>query len=195
MFGSRHEAGRIGMWAVVLLGTLGYGGGPLPTAAALQRPPGPVPATAVVSAALKTATADRKVVLIEFGASWCTWCRQFEAFVRAPEVSSIVAANYVVVNLVVQEREDKKALENPGGQDVMEKWGGAKSGLPFYVFLDAAGRKIADSNAMPDGGNVGFPGTAKEVEIFLGLLDKTAPRLGTRDRTKIASYLETTIKP
>lgn len=195
MFRSRHEAGRIGVWAVVLLGALGSGAGSLSAADAPGNATSPAPANAVVSAALRTAAAERKVVLVEFGASWCSWCRRFEAFVHAPEVSAIVAANYLVVNLVVQERDDKKALENPGGLDVMDKWGGAKSGLPFYVFLDAAGRKVADSNAMPDGGNVGFPGTAKEAAVFLTLLDKTAPRLSKGDRAKIARYLQATVKP
>jgi thiol:disulfide interchange protein len=193
MFGPLHDAGGRGVGAVVLLAVLGFGS-ILPAEARqiAQRPA--APASAIVSAALKTATADRKVVLIEFGASWCTWCRRFEAFVHAPEVSSIVAANYIVVNLVVQERDDKKPLENPGGQDLMDMWGGAKSGLPFYVFLDASGKKIANSNAMPDGGNIGFPGTAKEVGAFLGLVDKTAPRLSKGDRAKIASYFEATIE-
>ena len=154
----------------------------------------PAPAAAIVSAALQTAAADHRVVLIEFGASWCTWCRKFDAFVHAPGVSPIVAANYLVVNLVVQERNDKKALENPGGQDFMNKWGGESSGLPFYVFLDAAGKKLADSNAMPDGTNVGFPGNPKESAIFMGLLDKTAPRLKPAERAKIVSYLESTLK-
>jgi thiol:disulfide interchange protein len=193
MFGPRHEAGAIGVRAVVLLVVLGFGSRVLP-ADARQISQRPAPASAVVSAALRTAAADRKVVLIEFGASWCTWCRRFDAFVHAPEVASIVAANYIVVNLVVQERDDKKPLENPGGQDLMDTWGGAKSGLPFYVFLDASGRQIANSNAMPDGGNIGFPGTAKEVGAFLGLIDKTAPRVSKGDRAKIASYLEATVQ-
>ncbi len=175
MDGLRFDAGGRSVGAAVLLVVLGFGGRSLP-ADARQIAQRPAPASAVIAAALKTATADRKVVLIEFGASWCTWCRRFDAFVHAPEVASIVAANYIVVNLVVQERDDKKPLENPGGQDVMDTWGGAKSGLPFYVFLDAAGKKMANSNAMPDGGNIGFPGTAKEVGAFLGLVDKTAPR-------------------
>jgi thiol:disulfide interchange protein len=154
----------------------------------------PPPAAIVVSNALQTAAAGNKTVLIEFGASWCSWCRRFDAFVHSPDASSIVAANYVVVNLVVQERDDKKRLEHPGGQDIMDKWGGANAGLPFYVFLDAKGEKIADSNVMPDGGNLGFPGNPKEAELFLGLIDKTAPRLAAGDRAKIVSYLAANIK-
>jgi thiol:disulfide interchange protein len=156
---------------------------------------GPSRADALVSAALKAATAEHKVVLIEFGASWCTWCKSFDAFVHAPEVASIVANNYLVLNLTVHERDDKKGLENPGGEDIMNNWGGAKSGLPFYVFLDQAGKKIADSNAMPDGTNVGFPGNAKELQVFLGLLDKTAPHLNKVERGKIVDHLNKTVKP
>ena len=193
MDGLRFDAGGRSVGAAVLLVVLGFGGRGL-AADARQIAQRPAPASAVIAAALKTATADRKVVLIEFGASWCTWCRRFDAFVHAPEVASIVAANYIVVNFVVQERDDKKPLENPGGQDVMDTWGGAKSGLPFYVFLDAAGKKMANSNAMPDGGNIGFPGTAKELAAFLGLVDKTAPRMSKGERGKIASYLDATIQ-
>ena len=152
------------------------------------------PAQSVVSSAVATARTERKVVLIEFGASWCVWCKSFNAFVHAPETERVVAANYVVVNLTVQERGENKALENPGGAEVMEAWGGAESGLPFYVFLDADGKKIADSNAMPDGTNVGFPGNAAELQIFLHLIDATAPRLSATDRATIVSYLNTVVK-
>jgi thiol:disulfide interchange protein len=179
--------------ATVVVATLAITAGNSLLAQAARQ--GPLRADALVSAALKTATAERKVVLIEFGASWCTWCRSFEAFVHAPEVSSIIASNYLVLNLTVQERDDKKALENPGGQDMMNGWGGGQSGLPFYVFLDQAGRKIADSNAMPDGTNVGFPGNAKELQVFLGLLDQTAPHVSKVERAKIVDYLNRTVKP
>ena len=155
---------------------------------------GPPPAQSVITAAVANARAEHKVVLIEFGASWCVWCKSFNAFVHAPETEHVVGNNYVVVNLTVQERGDKTPLENPGGADAMKGWGGEKSGLPFYVFLDADGKKIADSNAMPDGTNVGFPGNTGELQIFLHLLDATAPRLTAPDRETIVRYLNTVVK-
>ena len=157
-----------------------------------QRPPS---ADTVVAAAVKQAAVEKKVVLIEFGASWCTWCRSFEAFVHSPEVGPIIAKNFVLVNLVVKESDDKKGLEHPGGQAAMDKWGGAKTGLPYYVFLDASGAKLADSNAMPDGTNIGFPATPAELESFVGLMDKTAPSLLPAERQAIVDYLKKTLRP
>lgn len=167
----------------------------LPAESRAQAVSAPPPAAAVVAAALKSAQAGRKAVWVEFGASWCTWCRSFDAFVHAPEVRQIIANNYVVVNLTVHERDDKKALENAGSEEKMSTWGGAKSGLPYYVFLDPAGQKTADSNAMPGGGNVGFPANPQELQVFMGLVDKTAPKMTQADRTAIVNYLTRTFKP
>jgi thiol:disulfide interchange protein len=153
----------------------------------------PESADALVSRAVVEARADRKVVLIEFGASWCVWCRHFQDFVHAPAVRDIITDNYVLVNLTVQEREDKVALENPGGAEAMATWGGANAGLPFYVFLDATGAKIADSNAMPGGQNIGFPATPVERDAFLGVLAKTAPRLDVSRRAALRGYLTSVI--
>src|SRR5262245_59813545 len=122
--------------------------------AGAQTPP---PAADVVAKAVARAKAENKAVLIEFGASWCTWCRNFEAFVKSPDAGPVLADQFIIVNLTVRERDGKQVLENPGGSELMDSWGGAKSGLPFYVFVDATGKKVADSNAMPDGTNIGFP--------------------------------------
>jgi thiol:disulfide interchange protein len=151
--------------------------------------PQPAAAEAVVAAAVKRAAAEKKAVLIEFGASWCGWCRAFAAFVSAPDAGPIIAAHYVVANLTVEESDDKKALENPGGAALKTKWGGAKAGLPFYVFLNGAGEEIADSNAMPDGTNIGFPAVPAEDAAFMALIDKTAPGLSAADRQVLDSYL------
>jgi thiol:disulfide interchange protein len=158
-----------------------------PMARAVEAPV--TPAGEVVAAAVKRAGTEHKTVLIEFGASWCTWCRSFEAFVRAPDTGPIIAANYVVVNLTVHERDGKEGLENPGGAELMDAWGGAKSGLPFYVFVDENGQKLADSNAMPQGQNIGFPAVPAEIAAFMGLVDKTAPVLSPANRQALQAYL------
>lgn len=153
-------------------------------------------AKAVVAAAVKRAATEKKIVLVEFGASWCVWCRNFDAFVHAPETARVIADNFIVVNLTVQERTaDKKRLENPGGEALLDEWDGTDAGLPFYVFVNAAGEKIADSNVMKDGSNVGFPATDEEVEAFAGLLDATAPRLTPAGRQAITAYLKKAMKP
>src|SRR3989441_4526334 len=103
------------------------------------------PAQTLLSEAANTARAENKNVLVIFGASWCGWCRKLDRLLAAPEGSAI-ANHFVVVELTVQESRDKKALENPGGVLVMAQLGGANAGLPFYAFLDAAGKKLANSN-------------------------------------------------
>jgi thiol:disulfide interchange protein len=158
------------------------------SSAAAQAAP-PAAARSVVADAVKRAAAEKKVVLVEFGASWCVWCRSFEAFVHAPETARTISDNFVLVNLTVDERNEKKALENPGGVEVLTEWDGFDAGLPFYVFLDAKGEKIADSNVMRDGSNVGFPATKEELEAFMGLLEATAPRLTSSGRAALLQYL------
>jgi thiol:disulfide interchange protein len=160
-----------------------------------QEPPAPEPsagppaAEAVVAAAVTRAAEEGKAVLIEFGASWCVWCRHFESFVKAPDTGAVLARHFVIVNLTVQEADDKKALENPGGMAAMVRWGGEKSGLPFYVFLNGSGENIATSNAMPNGGNIGFPAVTAEIDAFMGVIGRAAPTLTTEERTILRDYL------
>jgi hypothetical protein len=98
--------------------------------------------------------------------------------------------NYALVHIDVKESGDKKAsLENTGGVDLMKEHGGEKSGLPFYAFIDANGKKIADSNVMPKGMNIGYPASPEEIAAFMDLIKKTAPRLSEADRDKLKTYL------
>lgn len=153
----------------------------------------PESASDVIAAAVKRAAAESKTVWVDFGASWCGWCRKLEAFLAAPEVTDIIRKHYVLVNLTVMESPNKKALEDPGGAEVMKSLGGESAGLPFYAFIDGTGQRIANSMAMPDGGNIGFPANKSELDAFVSLFDKTAPALTPAERERLVTHLNRTV--
>jgi len=154
-----------------------------------QSVPAAPAATIQLEAARRTALAESKNILVLFGASWCSWCKSFDALFASPEAGQILGRHLVVVKFTVQESPAKRAFNTIGAQTLMDEWGGAETGLPFYVFLDARGGKIADSNAMPSGANVGYPATTVEIQAFLGLLEEAAPRMTADERSRIAQFL------
>ena len=149
----------------------------------------PPSAQTVINDALKTARQQNKTVFIHFGASWCKWCKELDAMLVSPEVGELIADHFVLVNLTVQESDDKKSLENPGAQQLMNKNQAGKAGVPYYLFLDKNGKKLADSLAMPERGNIGYPATPEEIKTFGGLLPKAAPRMTSAEQALITEYL------
>jgi thiol:disulfide interchange protein len=147
-------------------------------------------AESLISAALKTAKAENKAVMLEFRADWCQWCRRLDVALNSPELSKLFMDHYVVVKLTVQESEDKILWETPGAEKILEEVGAAKAGIPMVVFLDKDGKRTANTLAMPDGGNIGYPVTAEEIQAFGGLLEKTAPRMTAAQRTTILDWLK-----
>ena len=150
----------------------------------------PPQAKQILDAASKDAAASKKNVLVIFHATWCSWCKRLDAALTDPEAKKVMESNYVIVHLDVQERGDKvKTVENPGGNDIMKDLGGERSGLPFYVVLDPAGKKLADSNVMPGNNNIGFPGTAEEIAAFEKILKETAPHMSSDERAMVTKHL------
>ena len=147
----------------------------------------PEPAMRILNSAVKEAGASGRTVFLIFHASWCKWCRKLEAVLDAPDVKKLIDDNYVVVRLDVMERGEKvQALENPGGQAIMNELGGSDSGLPFYAFIDGGGKKIADSKVVgPQKENIGFPGSPEEIALFEKLLKQTAPRMTDEQRAGV----------
>jgi thiol-disulfide isomerase/thioredoxin len=159
----------------------------------------PPPAATLIDAARATAKKDGKNVLVEFGASWCGWCHKFEAFLDEPVVGKIMKDNFVVVSLIVLESPEKKALENPGGNQLLQDMAGGPSGIPFFFVVDPAGKKLGDANIVPPPAdapagtklqNVGHPATVEEVKAFDGFLRVTAPKMTEEQRKLIHNYLE-----
>lgn len=130
-------------------------------------------ADVVLNKALVEAKAGKKNVLLVFHASWCKWCKMMEKNMNLPETQSIFGDRFVTAYVDVQERGDKKSLENPGGQELMNKYKGENAGLPFWLILNPKGEVLADSfNAK--GENLGSPSTPEEVATFIAKLEKSS---------------------
>jgi thioredoxin-related protein len=145
----------------------------------------------ILNSAVDEARSSKKNVLLIFHATWCGWCKRLEAVLENPEIKPIIDNNYVVAKLDVKERGEKiQTDENPGGIDILEKFEGANSGFPYYVFLNKKGKMIANSNVMPKNQNIGYPGSKEEIAAFVKLLKKTSFRMTDRERNKISKYLK-----
>jgi thioredoxin-related protein len=150
----------------------------------------PPSAETLIDAAVNTAKSQNKVVLVHFGASWCVWCKHLDEMLQGPELGKLFADHFVIVHLTVQESDDKKFLENPGAEQLLTKEGAGKSGVPVFMFIDQAGKKIADSLALPDHSNIGYPASPEEIQAFSGILNKTTPRMTDAQRASIIDYLK-----
>jgi thiol-disulfide isomerase/thioredoxin len=139
----------------------------------------PLSADAVMSEAYAAAKAEKKKVFVMFHASWCGWCHKMDAAMNEPAMKKFFDDNFVIRHLVVLEPETKKNLENPGALDMMKKYHGDKSGIPYWLVFDAEGNLLADSKLRAEGdgpekgNNVGCPASEKEVAYFIEVLKKT----------------------
>ena len=80
--------------------------------------------------------------------------------------------NFVITHLDVLETEKNKSQENPGAEDLLKKYKGEKSGIPFWLIFDKNGKLISSSIDSNDK-NLGCPSTENEVNEFIAILKKT----------------------
>ncbi len=140
----------------------------------------PRPASAILKEAYIQAAKENKNVFVIFHASWCVWCHRMDSSMNDASCKNFFESNYVIRHLVVEEQGDKKNLNNPGADELRNKFGGKDLGIPYWLILDANGNLLADSRIRADdasatpGDNTGCPAIEKEVAYFIKVLKKTS---------------------
>lgn len=154
----------------------------------------PPTARELIDRAQANAKASQRNVMVLFHASWCGWCHKMEGVMVQPAIKPIFDKYFVVQWLVTMENPDKKALENVGADIYMEQAGGKGSGIPFFYFSDATGKTIVNSmrpaNGADKGGNVGCPYEPAEIDWFMSMLKKAAPKMSSEEASKLRTAFE-----
>lgn len=155
----------------------------------------PQPAAELIAGALAAAKPANKTVLVSFHASWCSWCRRLEGVLARPAVKEIMDRHFVVQWLTILERGPKQELDNPGAAELYQKWtAGVKTGIPFYLVLDAKGDMRSSSiRSLAPGApadNIGYPGSPEEIKGFIALLKEGAPSLTDAETATLYAELD-----
>ena len=132
---------------------------------------------------LAQAKRDGKVLFVHFGAPWCVWCHRLEDWMAKPSVAALLAKDFIDLKIDVDRTiggNDLKAKLNPKGD----------GGIPWFVFLDADGKAIADSNGPK--GNVGFPAAPEEIAHFEQMLKQATKHLDAKGISELSESLKST---
>ena len=113
----------------------------------------------ILDEAYEQAKLENKNVWIIFKASWCKWCKTLEENLNDEKVKSIMDANYITIQLTVNESKDNRHLETPGARLLLDKYMGKKAGLPFWLIFDQTRGLIGNSYGKR-GKNMGSPSNA-----------------------------------
>ena len=160
-----------------------------------QNPP---KANEILAGAKSQATQQHKRVFLIFGASWCEDCHLLDTFLATPEIRAILDKFYVVTRITVaEENGGNPALNNPGGLELLAKFGGVGPGgvvdLPFISILDEKCKLIVNSNpvikGIPQNGGIGYPAKPEEIDWFLTMLKKSSPALTVDDAQVVKNWL------
>ncbi|MEQ9403236.1 MAG: thioredoxin family protein [Cyclobacteriaceae bacterium] len=143
------------------------------------------PADKLIADALSKAKSENKNVFVKFSASWCYWCRKLDSYLNSEPCQKFFKANYVIVTLIANEmfipgEIDRTHLENPGANELLQKYGSEKAdmpmkifGMPFWYIINQEGELLEDAFDV-NGENLSCPTKPESVEKFIKKLSRTS---------------------
>jgi len=152
----------------------------------------------ILTEAKGKAGAEKKNVMLVFESSWCPPCQQFDKFVNDPQVRPIFERYFVLATIAVgEEIAGNASKNNPGGEELLVKFGGVKhsgdTGVPFIFIIDPNGTIVATSErpiaGQNTGENVGYPTEPEEIDWFLKMMKKGAPALTEEEARTVEDWL------
>jgi len=117
-----------------------------------------------IAAALAKAKADRKHVLLDFGANWCPDCLVLAKLLEDKSVKPFLEANFHLVKVNIGSRDMNLDIAQEYGNPI-------EKGIPAVVVLEPQGRILTTTK----GGELANARTATPEEI-LAHLKQWAPR-------------------
>ncbi len=97
--------------------------------------PDPAQARADIAAALKTAAATHKRVILDFGGNWCGDCHVLDIYFHNPQNRPILESNYVLVHVNVGQYD--------ANLDLAQRYGiPLQKGVPALVVLSDKGKVL-----------------------------------------------------
>ncbi|HSQ35383.1 MAG TPA: thioredoxin family protein [Candidatus Binatia bacterium] len=91
-----------------------------------------------IAAALKTAGAENRNILLMFGGNWCPWCHRLHALFGADgPVKQLLSERYIVQLVDVGEKPDQ-----PLNRDLVDLYRVKDFGYPSLAILDKTGRLL-----------------------------------------------------
>jgi thioredoxin-related protein len=147
----------------------------------------PVDAGKALEAALARAKAEDKRVFLHFGAPWCGWCHKLDDFLARKDIAPLIGRDFIDLKVDLDRMK--------GARDVFQHYNPNQGGgIPWFVFLDADGHALANSNDAR-GNNIGYPAAPHEIDHFMGMLKRTARRITGEQLDAIREALRAAAPP
>lgn len=104
-----------------------------------------------IATAIANAEGSKRNIVLIFGANWCPDCRALDALMRKPELASIIAKNYVVVEVDLGQEDKNLDLAKQYHVPI-------EHGIPALAILNSHGRLMyaMDQGQFADARNMSY---------------------------------------